>query len=129
MIVAVVLVKLRSASFPEVDVELRRSSVPEVSAASFITKDEAVVAPVAFDELKVWAPVPDVKLRAVVVVLFPIVIVLALPPLPKFKLLVVPESIVSAPAAVIAAAEKEIVSTEATPVNAPAVVTFNRRSK
>lgn len=64
----------------------------------------------------------------------PKLIVLALFPVAKLTIPVVPESrviaeevvedIVPAPAKVIAVAEVEMVSIEATPVNAPAVVTF-----
>ena len=60
------------------------------------TKLEEVVVPFAL-EVKVWAPVPEVKFKAVAPVALPVVIVLALAPVPIEMLPVVPESIEIAP--------------------------------
>ena len=53
---------------------------------------------VATDEVKVCEPVPEVNAKAVAPVLFPIVIVLALAPVPILMAPVVAESIPKAPA-------------------------------
>lgn len=76
-----------------------------------------------------------IAIVSAVVLSVPILIAFPLVPVPKFTIPVVPESSVSAfaPAEVIlpapanpnAVADTEIVSTEATPVSAPAAVTFN----
>ncbi len=77
---------------------------------------------------------PELMFTALAPVVFPMVTVLALAPVPTLTAPVVPESrvkaevvveaIVPAPANVRAVAETAIVSIEATPVNAPPVVTF-----
>ncbi len=121
---------------------MRYRPVPVVRALSVRTKAEAVVPVVATEEVRVWLPVPLVRLIAVAPVALPIVMVLALALLPMLTAPVVVESsvtalapvefrarvvvpvMVPAPAKVRAVALVAIVSSEATPVRAPAVETL-----
>ena len=71
-------------SVPEVsDEEARYSPVPLVRALALKAKAEEVVVPVATLDVNDCAPVPEVKLRAVVPVLLPIEIIRAVASVPS----------------------------------------------
>ena len=66
------------ANLPVVKVaDVAYNPVPEVRAEPLKTKAEVVVVPETTEEVNVWEPVPEVKLSALEVVLFPTVIVWA----------------------------------------------------
>ena len=71
--------------------------MPEVNAEPLNTNAEVVVVPETTELVKVCDPVPEVNAKAVEVVLFPIVMVFALAPVPIFMAPVVAESIAKAP--------------------------------
>ena len=80
------------------------------------TKAEEVVPVVATDEVKVWDPVPEVKARAVLVVLLPMVMVLAELPVPR---LIAPVPLESIPRVIL---ESDPVAAMETVEGAPVAV-------
>ena len=72
--------------------------VPEVKELPVNTQAPEVVVVVATEELKVWEVVPELKVKPEEVVLLPIVVSLALEPVPMFIAPVELVSIVKAPA-------------------------------
>jgi hypothetical protein len=84
-----------------VPVDPTYNPVPVVSEFALKAKADVVVEPDTTDELKLCAPVPELNINAVAPVVLPVVIVLALAPVPMFMAPVVPLSIFNEPVVVV----------------------------